>query len=176
MKHKHNFPLLLIAGLLLAGCTTSSVMFDYTPEPLKLADGASGQALVLGQAYMRGYGDWSQLIISSVDEVQTFSQLQLRPRINFLMPAGKRTIRVKVQLGNHMKWQGTENDPQVTAELEAGAAYQLLAREATNIRGETGVELSLERIGTIAEYETFLKLHPGHRLGQPLTRADLGST
>lgn len=179
MNNKTGFAraLVLASLLMAAGCTSSSMMFDYEPQPVALAGQAEteGQALVLGQAYMRGYGDWVQLIISAVDGTQTLSATQLRPNINFLVPQGKRTLQVKVLLGNSMKWQEAREDPQVTAELRAGLVYQVKAREATDIRGQTGVELWLERLGTVEEYQAFLKRHPGFKQGQPLSPLDLTS-
>jgi hypothetical protein len=137
--------------------------------------GEAGNALVLGQAYMRGYGDWVQLIVSSVDDTRTLSAMRVRPDINFLVPEGKRTLHVLVQLGNFMRWKEA-NDPQVTTELEAGICYQLQAREVTDIRGQRGVEVWIERIGTIVQYESFLKRNPGFRQGTPMTAAELAST
>ena len=134
--------LFALALLLLAGCTATSIQFDYTPREIRLQgeNVASGHALVLGQAYLQGYGDWVQLIITSVDEAKTFSQTRLRPTINFLVPAGKRSMNVRVLLGNEMKWKESA-DSQVAVELQEGLVYQLKAREATDIRGIEGVDL-----------------------------------
>lgn len=170
---------LATACLALYGCTAAtSIQFDYKPRPLTLAsaDASAPPALVLGQAYMRGYGDWVQLIISSVDETQTLSAVQLRPDINFLVPAGKRTLRVKVQLGNSMSWKELQVDPELDVELSEGAVYQVKAREATNIRGETDVDLWIERLGTIQEYERFIQRHPDYKQGQPLTAGEMAAS
>jgi len=164
----------VIAGLMLAGCTATSIQFDYQPRELKLQGetAASGPALVLGQAYLQGYGDWVQLIITSVDEAQTFSQTRLRPTINFLVPAGKRTLNVRVSLGNEMKWNQSA-DSQVAVELQEGLVYQVKAREATDIRGIEGIDLWVEQLGTIPEFEYFLKRNPDYKQGQPLTRGEM---
>jgi hypothetical protein len=163
-----------VAVLLCAGCTATSVQFDYHPRELKLQGEAAtgGHALVLGQAYLQGYGDWVQLIITSVDEAQTFSQTRLRPTINFLVPAGKRSLNVRVSLGNEMKWRESA-DSQVAVELQDGLVYQVKAREATDIRGIEGIDLWVEQLGTIAEFDYFLKRNPGYKQGQPLTRGEM---
>jgi hypothetical protein len=166
---------LIVAVLLVAGCmAATSIQFDYKPREVKLLeDGASsGHALVLGQAYLRGYGDWVQLIITSVDAAKTFSQTRLRPTINFLVPAGKRKFNVRVLLGNSMTWQESA-DSQVAAELLDGNVYQVKAREATDIRGAEGVDLWVEQLGTISEYEYFIKRNPDFKQGQPLTRGQM---
>lgn len=170
---------LVLGSVSLGGCTAAtSVQFDYKPRPLTLAsaDASAGSALVLGQAYMRGYGDWVQLIISSVDDTQTLSEVQLRPDINFLVPAGKRTLRVKVQLGNSMRWKELQVDPQLSVDLNQGVVYQVKAREATNIKGQTDVDLWIERLGTIQEYERFIQRHPDYKQGQPLTASEITSS
>ena len=163
-----------LAALVLAGCTATSIQFDYQPRELKLQGetATSGHALVLGQAYLHGYGEWVQLIITSVDEAKTFSQTRLRPTINFLVPAGKRTLNVRVLLGNEMKWNQSA-DSQVAVELQDGLVYQVKAREATDIRGIEGVDVWVEQLGTIPEFENFLKRNPGYKQGQPLTRGEM---
>lgn len=163
-----------LAVLLVAGCTATSIQFDYEPRELRLQGetAASGHALVLGQAYLQGYGEWVQLIITSVDEAKTFSQTRLRPTINFLVPAGKRTLNVRVLLGNEMKWKESA-DSQVAVELQEGLVYQVKAREATDIRGIEGIDLWIEQLGTIPEFEYFLKRNPGYKQGQPLTRGEM---
>ena len=161
-----------LAPLLLAGCVAAtSIQFDYTSREIKLqGEGAAApNALVLGQAYLQGYGDWVQIIITSVDEAKTFSQTRRRPTINFLVPAGKRSLNVRVLLGNEMKWKESA-DSQVAVELQPGLVYQLKAREATDIRGIEGVDLWVEQLGTIQEYDFFLERNPDYKQGQPLTR------
>jgi hypothetical protein len=166
--------LLVLAVLLLTGCTATSIQFDYKPHEIKLQgeNTAGGHSLVLGQAYLQGYGDWVQLIITSVDEAQTFSQTRLRPTINFLVPAGKRKLNVRVSLGNEMKWKESA-DSQVAVQLQEGLVYQVKAREATDIRGIEGIDLWVEQLGTIPEYEYFLKRNPDYKQGQPLTRGEM---
>jgi hypothetical protein len=164
----------LLAALALTGCGTTSVQFDYKPRPVTLpANAAAGDnALVLGQAYLHGYAEWVQVIITSVDDVKTHSQAQIRPTINFLVPPGKHTFHVKALLSNSASWKES-NDPQVSMELLAGEVYQMNAREATNIRGEGGIEVWLEHLGTIAQYQSFLKRNRDYRLGQPLTAMEI---
>jgi hypothetical protein len=103
---------------------------------------------------------------------KTFSQTRLRPTINFLVPAGKRKFNVRVLLGNSMTWQESA-DSQVAAELLDGNVYQVKAREATDIRGAEGVDLWVEQLGTISEYEYFIKRNPDFKQGQPLTRGQM---
>lgn len=176
MNNKNSIrPIVSVAALLLCGCmAATSIQFDYKPKELRLQGegAASGNALVLGQAYLRGYGNWVQLVITSVDETKTFSQTQLRPTINFLVPAGKRTLNVRVLLGNEMKWNESA-DSQIAVELQEGLVYQVKAREATDIRGIEGIDLWIEQLGTIPEYEYFLKRNPGYKQGQPLTRGEM---
>jgi hypothetical protein len=166
--------LFALALLLICGCTATSIQFDYQPHEIRLQgeSPAAGHALVLGQAYLQGYGDWVQLIITSVDEAKTFSQTRLRPTINFLIPAGKRTLNVRVLLGNEMKWKESA-DSQVAVELQEGLVYQVKAREATDIRGIEGIDLWVEQLGTIQEYEYFLQRNRGYKQGQPLTRGTM---
>lgn len=163
-----------LSALLVGGCTATSIQFDYKPREIQLqGEGAAGgSALVLGQAYLQGYGDWVQLIITSVDEAKTFSQTRLRPTVNFLIPAGKRTLNVRVLLGNEMKWNESA-DSQIVVELQEGLVYQVKAREATDIRGIESVDLWVVQLGTIPEYEYFLKRNPGYKQGQPLTRGEM---
>jgi len=176
MKNEHKSRAVLAAAMLLiTGCmAATSIQFDYAPREIKLqGEGpAAPHALVLGQAYLQGYGDWVQIIITSVDEAKTFSQTRLRPTINFLVPAGKRSLNVRVLLGNEMKWKESA-DSQVAVELQEGLVYQLKARAATDIRGIEGVDLWVEQLGTIPEYEYFLKRNPGYKQGQPLTRGEM---
>jgi hypothetical protein len=168
-------PIMVAAALLMSGCmAATSIQFDYKPKELRLQGDAAagGKALVLGQAYLRGYGNWVQLVITSVDETKTFSQTQLRPTINFLVPAGKRTMNVRVLLGNEMKWNESA-DSQIAVELQEGLVYQVKAREATDIRGVEGVDLWIEQLGSIAEYEYFLQRNRDYKQGQPLTRGEM---
>ena len=167
--------LLTALALLLTGCmAATSMQFDYKPREVRLLgeSAPAGHALVLGQAYLRGYGDWVQLVITSVDAAKTFSQTRLRPTINFLVPPGKRTFNVRVLLGNTTTWKESA-DSQVAAELRDGMVYQIKAREATDIRGIEGIDLWVEQLGTIPEYEYFLKRNPGYKQGQPLTRGEM---
>jgi hypothetical protein len=167
--------LLTTVALVLTGCmAATSVQFDYKPREVRLLgeSAPAGQALVLGQAYLRGYGDWVQLIITSVDTAKTFSQTRLRPTINFLVPPGKRTFNVRVLLGNSMTWKES-TDSQVAAELRDGMVYQIKAREATDIRGVDSADLWVEQLGSIAEYDYFVKRNPAYKQGQPLTRGQM---
>lgn len=169
-------PVLRVVALLLvtlaSGCTTNSLQYDHGVRVVKFpGTEASGEALVLGQAYMRGYGDWVVVFITSVDQEKTFSQMQLRPSINLQMPAGKHALKVKAMFGSFAQSQQTD-EPQIQVELRDGQVYQLQAREVTNIRGQAGVELWLEHIGTVSQYEAYRKSNPGHK-GEPVSRGDL---
>lgn len=165
-KMAHALVALGIAWLA-TGCA-NSLQFNFRPQPVKLASAAdSGTALVLGQAYLRGPADWVQIFVIAVDDTRTWSATKLRPDLNLVVPAGKRTFKVKVQIGNFLSSQETAGAPEVTAELLPGMAYQLNAREGTDVRGRTGVDLSVERIGTVAQYEKWAGEHPG-AAGRPV--------
>lgn len=174
---KKNMPgafALLLAATCLAGCATNSLQYDLGVRVVNLPGAeSSGKALVLGQAYMRGYGDWVVVFVTAVDQEKTFSQMQLRPSINLQMPAGKRTLKVKAMFGSFAQSQQTD-EPSIDVELREAQAYQLQAREVTNIRGQAGVELWLEHLGTIAQYEAYRKAHPESK-GQPLSRGALSA-
>jgi hypothetical protein len=157
---------------LLAGCATNSLQYDHGVKVVNLPGAeAAGQALVLGQAYMRGYGDWVVVFITSVDQEKTFNPMGLRPNINLQMPAGKRALKVKAMFGSFARSQET-GEPQLAVNLVDGQVYQLHAREATNIRGQAGVELWVEHIGTRAQYDQWRKSNPGHK-GEPVQRGEL---
>lgn len=151
-----------------SGCA-NSLQFNFRPEPVKLASSAEagGDALVLGQAYLRQPGDWVQLFITAVDDTSTWSPTKLRPDLHLLVPAGKRTFTVKVQIGNFLRSGEATGPQQVSADLKAGMVYQLNAREGTDVRGRNGVDLWVEQIGTIAQYERFAGEHPG-AAGRPV--------
>lgn len=169
MRH----PLGWLACSVLAGCAATSLQFDYQPKSVDLAsDPGAGHALVLGQAYMRGPGDWVYIIVTAIDGSRTNSAMQLRQNINFLVPPGQRTLRAKVQIGNFLQWQ--ESDAlRITAGLEPGIVYQLSAREGTDIRGREGVQVWIERVGTREQYDAYLARHPDFKRGQPLDASQL---
>ena len=166
--------LLSMAVLSLAGCmAATSIQFDYKPRVMKMpGPGTGADALVLGQAYMSGYGEWMQLIITSVDDRKTLSESKLRPTVNFLVPPGERTLKVKTLLGNSVKWKDAK-EAVISGELLEGRVYQVKARDATDIHGSDAVDLWLEQLGSIAEYEYFIKRNPDYKQGQPLTRGQM---
>lgn len=157
---------LALAALLTVGCA-NALQFNFRPTPVKVAAGDSAQtALVLGQAYARGPADWVQIFVTSVDGTRTWNPNQLRPDLNLVVPAGKRTFRVKVQIGGYVSSKEGA-DPEVTVELLPGMAYQLNVREGTDVRGRDGVDVTVERIGTVAKYEKYAAEHPG-AAGRPV--------
>lgn len=162
-KHRVAFAL---AVLLLAGCA-NSLQFNFRPVPVKLAASESTEtALVLGRAYLRGRADWVQLFITAVDGTKTWDANQLRPDLNLVVPAGKHTFKVRVQIGDYLSLPKSP-DPEVTVELLPGMAYQLNVREGTDVRGRAGVDVMVERIGTVAKYEKYAAEHPG-AAGRPV--------
>jgi hypothetical protein len=165
---------LSLAMLLLCGCmAATSIQFDYKPRVVRLPGTTPGDpALVLGQAYMSGYGNWVQLIITSIDDAKTGDEKKLRPTVNFLVPPGQRTVRVKTLLGNSMTWKEAKESV-ISQDLLAGRVYQVKAREATDIHGTDAVDLWLEQLGSIAEYQYFIKRNPDYKQGQPLTRGQM---
>jgi hypothetical protein len=157
---------LALTAMLVAGCA-NSLQFNFRPTPVKLAaSGSADTALVLGQAYSRGPADWVQIFVTAVDDTKTWSAKQLRPDLNLVVPAGKRTFRVRVQIGSYLSSQEGA-DPEVTVELLPGMAYQLNVREGTDVRGRNGVDVSVERVGTVAKYEKYAAEHPG-AAGRPV--------
>jgi hypothetical protein len=165
---------LLLAATWLAGCATNSLQYDLGVRAVNLPGADhSGKSLVLGQAHMRGYGDWVVIFVTAVDQEKTFSQMQLRPSINLQVPAGKHTLKVKAMFGNFAHSQESD-EPSIDVDLRAGQAYQLQAREVTNIRGQAGVELWLEHLGAIAQYEAYRKAHPDSK-GEPVSRGALSA-
>jgi hypothetical protein len=121
---------------------------------------------------MSGYGEWVQLIITSVDDTKTHNETKLRPTVNLLVPSGERTLRVKTLLGNSATWKDAKESV-IPGELLAGRVYQVKAREATDIHGTDAVDLWLEQLGSIAEYQYFIKRNPDYKQGQPLTRGQM---
>ncbi|HUQ11287.1 MAG TPA: hypothetical protein VM146_13315 [Steroidobacteraceae bacterium] len=168
MNTKRCWAAFATAALLSAGCA-NSLQFNFRPAPVMLASAAEspGTALVLGQAYSRGPADWVQIFVTSVDDAKTWSATQLRPDLNLVVPAGKRTFKVRVQIGDYVSSQESPVDPEVTAELLPGMAYQLNVREGTDVRGRAGIDVSVERIGTVAKYEKYAAEHPG-AAGRPV--------
>jgi hypothetical protein len=160
--------------LLLCGCmAATSVQFDYKPRVVKMSGAVpDGRALVLGQAYLRGYGEWVQILITSVDDAKTANETKLRPTVNFLVPPGEHAIRVKTLLGNSMTWKDAK-ETVISGALLEGRVYQVKAREATDIHGTDAVDLWLEQLGSIEEYEYFVRQNPDYKQGQPLTRGQM---
>ncbi len=158
--------MLLVSVAALAGGCANSLQFNFRPTPVKLASGSAETALVLGQAYARGPADWVQIFVTEVDGAKTWNPRQLRPDLNLVVPAGKRTFRVRVQIGSYLSSKEGA-DPEVTVELLPGMAYQLNVREGTDVRGREGVDVSVERVGTVAKYEKYAAEHPG-AAGRPV--------
>lgn len=169
-----NRIVLSLAMLMLCGCmAATSIQFDYQPRVVKVSGAApAGRALVLGQAYLRGYGEWVQILITSVDGTKTANESKLRPTVNLLVPPGEHEIRVKTLLGNSMTWKDAR-ETVVSGALLDGHVYQVKARAATDIRGTDAVDLWLEQLGSIDEYEYFIKRNPDYKQGQPLTRGQM---
>ncbi len=174
---KKNLPgvFALLAAMGLGGCSINSLQYDHGIRVVNLpAAENAGKALVLGQAWMRSYGDWVIVFITAVDQEKTNSQLQLRPSINLQMPAGGHTLKVKALFGNLAQSQETDEPAIIKVELRDGQAYQLQAREVTNIRGQSGVELWHEHVGTIAQYEAYRKANPDSK-GAPVDRGAMAA-
>jgi hypothetical protein len=167
MEMKIRWAALALAALLTTGCA-NALQFNSRPPPVTLAASDSAEtALVLGQAYLRGRADWVQLFVTAVDDTKTWSAGMLRPDLNLVVPAGKHTFKVRVQIGNYLSLEESPVDPEVTVELLPGMAYQLNVREGTDVRGRAGVDVLVERIGTVARYEKYAAEHPG-AAGRPV--------
>jgi len=163
-----------LVALLASGCVANSFIVDSEPRKVRIGKAAepAEYALVLGQAYEFAPNSWSNLIVKYVDGHKAYSEMDLRTAINFLIPSGQHTLKVEANYGN-IQDAKSSLEPKVTADLQAGEVYQLDGRRTTDSRGESWVQVRLEHIGSMAEYQAFRARNPGFRSGQPLTRAQL---
>lgn len=163
----------LLAALLVAGCASSSkIFFAFEPKTIVLAGAkeSDGQALVLGQAYMEGYGNWTQYIVTSVDGTRLYA---VRTPINLYVPAGNRTLTVTVAFGNAYAGENTISEPRIVAQLQPGQVYQVKGQRGTDVKGKKVVDVGLIHLGTIEQYNAYLARYPKQLPGIELMRRDL---
>jgi hypothetical protein len=157
----------IVSALLLGGCAEMS--YNSKPRVVTLGSGvATGNALVLGQAYKDSATHYICYIIKDVDGTKTFGVMEPRAPYNFYIPAGLHTFKVWTALGNF--GSSLEADPQFSAELRAGQVYQLYGKTYEDSNGDTFIKVWIEHIGSVAQYDVFRERHPDEPAGRPLSK------
>jgi hypothetical protein len=160
---------LMAATLLLGGCAEMS--YNAEPRTITLSDPKAPTALILGQAYKESAGHYHILIVKSVDGIKTFSGWESRTPFNWYVPAGQRKFTAHAAFGNF--GNSLEADPEFTGDVHAGRVYQLYGKEYEDSNGKSFVKLWIDEIGSVAQFEAYLKRNPEGLDGKPMTKQRL---
>jgi hypothetical protein len=161
-----------VVAALLGGC--AAMAFDSEPRTVTLgSEAATGNALVLGQAYKESATHYISYVIKDVDGTKTFGVMAPRAPYNFFIPAGQHTFKVFTSHGNFHS--SLEADPQFSAELRAGQVYQLHGKVYEDSNGEPFVKVWIEHIGSVAQYNAYHERNPKGSGGRPLSKRQLTS-
>jgi hypothetical protein len=170
MKIKKCLVILIISltQLTLVGCTTL-----FNQKPIDFYDGVKRDdnniALIRGQAYMKSVGNWVEVHIKEVDGKEVYNQitsLQVPYMVN--VTPGVHELTILGLLGNSAFYYKHDKLPKITANFEAGKAYQILF----DLISEDGKSISaiyrIVSIGSIVQYNEFLIKNPTHQSGYPI--------
>jgi hypothetical protein len=162
-------PAACLAALSLGGC--AEMGYNGEPRAMQLSSNDAPTALILGQAYKESAGHYNILIVKSVDGTRTFSGFEARTPYNWYVPAGPHKLTAFVSFGNFAR--SLEGDPELAADVHAGRAYQLYAKQYEDSNGKPFVKLWLEEVGSVKQFEELRERDPDSIDGRPLTRRRL---